>query len=172
MCVYWHGLCTLDRRRQTLGIVIVTHLAGLTARLCTLQGGYPIHPASPSSVSKLCAPSIWSLLGVSGRLRLSRRVVIIAKDSRGNLAQGPARDRRPKRAKQQPQRCPGRGELCFRNEIGGSFTSASSVPQSLPLRQSQNSDPLNLIYLRRKATLPVTRPHSRIAYAEHLFQVS
>ena len=75
MCVCWHGLFTLDRRRQALGIVIVTHLAGLTARLCTLQGGYPIHPSTPGSGSKLCAPSTWSLLTVPGRLRDRKSVV-------------------------------------------------------------------------------------------------
>lgn len=95
---------------------------------------------------------------------------MIAKDSRGNLEQGPARDRRPKRAKQQPQHCPGRGEPRLRIKIGGSSNSASSVAHSLTLRQSQNSDPSNLIYLRM-ATLPVTTPPSRVGYAEHLFQV-
>ena len=95
--------------------------------------------------------------------------MIIAKDSRGKLAQDPARDRRPKRAKQQPQRCPGRGELRLRIKIGGSPNSASSVPHSLTLRQSQKPDPRNLIYFR-KARLPVITPHSRAGPAEHLFR--
>lgn len=96
--------------------------------------------------------------------------MIIAKDSRGNLAQGPA----------------GIGALSepsnSRNAAlaGESYVSelrledhsspSSSVPRSLTLHESQNSDPSNLIYLRM-TTLPGTTPHPRVGYAEHLFQV-
>lgn len=127
------ALFTLVRRQQALGIVIATHYLGLTARPCTLNICIQYMTFPKMRQQTLCAVN---LVRNPIRSRLpwcfwvfyieESGLAIVAKDSRGNLAQG----KRFKRAKQQRQSYGDRVQQRRRFKIRGSSRSSTRLDTS------------------------------------------